>query len=68
MELPNSSPARRTRRKQLHVWLTEREYVRLQELANTDGEPLSVFVRRALKMLFASRFNPSDGVDSRRQP
>lgn len=59
MEAANVLPARRTRRKQLHVWITEREYGRLQQLADAGGESLSVIVRRALRMV-GSTSNPTD--------
>ena len=37
------------RRRQLHVWVSDREYDRLRSLASTNDESISAVLRRAIR-------------------
>jgi hypothetical protein len=39
----------RSRRRQVHIWLSEREYLRVQRLAESHDETISGVLRRLLK-------------------
>ncbi len=45
------SPTPRTRQKQLHLWLSDREYDALRSLATASDESISVIVRRLIRHL-----------------
>ena len=51
-------PPSRTRRKQIHVWLNDREYAALRALARSGDETMSAIVRRILKEAMTSDVEP----------
>ena len=51
---PPRIPSRRTRQRQLHLWITDREYVQLRELAASYDEPLSAILRRAVRSIIGA--------------
>ena len=46
--MPSQSLQRRTRDRQVHVWLSDRELAALRSMASATGESLSGFMRRTL--------------------
>jgi hypothetical protein len=46
---PPGAVTLRTRRRQLHVWLTEREYARLRLFAESDDLSVSAVIRHLLR-------------------
>jgi hypothetical protein len=44
--------AKRTRRRQVHIWLSDREYAWLRSVARDHDESLSGTIRRVLKSLY----------------
>jgi hypothetical protein len=62
---PVLAPPNRTRCRQIHVWLSETEYQRLQVLARQREESLSTVVRRLIKAFAARVPEPPAAADVR---
>lgn len=50
----------RTRRRQVHIWLSDREYNCLRALAENEDETLSATLRRLLKLTTTRPTNESE--------
>lgn len=50
------------RHRQLHLWITEHDYLQLRDLADTRGETLSAVIRRLIKLQSASGPTGPDAV------
>jgi hypothetical protein len=53
----------RSRRRQVHIWLSEREYFCVQQLAEANDETISAVLRRLLKEATHTQVMPSKSHD-----